>query len=111
MCVQTQAMKTLSEVMDFFVQLSGATATHPMKYNNLKQLGIDYDEYSRRIVKQQEGVCETQRERERGKEVEQKVGKGVRTESGGKELEQKSGGKEVDQKEGEGGRTESGGEE
>ncbi|XP_076443479.1 uncharacterized protein LOC143281986 isoform X2 [Babylonia areolata] len=43
----TNTMKTLGEVMDFFIKLSGPTTTWPMKTHDLKELGVEYDAYSR----------------------------------------------------------------
>ncbi|KAK7484493.1 hypothetical protein BaRGS_00024249 [Batillaria attramentaria] len=44
-----QPMKTLSDVMEFFKQLSGPTTTHLMKTNNMKELGVEYAAYTKRI--------------------------------------------------------------
>ncbi|KAL8582288.1 hypothetical protein ACOMHN_037045 [Nucella lapillus] len=43
----SSAMKTLGEVMKFFIQLSGPSTTHPMQCNDLRKLGIQLDDYDR----------------------------------------------------------------
>ena len=55
---QNTAMKTLNQVMEFFIQLSGQAVTHPMTSNNLEKLGIDYTDYSRRIIIQEGQNCQ-----------------------------------------------------
>lgn len=49
-----QPMKSLSEIMDFFVESSGRQSTFPMKTNELSMFGISekvYNDYNTKIVK------------------------------------------------------------
>ncbi|CAL1526092.1 unnamed protein product [Lymnaea stagnalis] len=49
-----QPMKSLSEIMEFFVESSGRASTFPMKTNDLSKFGISekiYNDYNTKIVK------------------------------------------------------------
>ncbi|XP_041365732.1 uncharacterized protein LOC121380796 isoform X4 [Gigantopelta aegis] len=57
-------MLCLSEVMDFFVTMSGLQSTHPMTTNNPKDLAMDVPDYQTKIVR-------TAHDDESGEELEE----------------------------------------
>lgn len=44
-------MKTLCEVMDFFVKTSGKEATKPLTCNDLTKLGFPENDYDTKIIR------------------------------------------------------------